>query len=61
VDPELISILQIQFNVTLGNKQIDAEANTILEVSENVTNIDSNNADTDTDLKSVGVNISGDL
>lgn len=61
VNPNLVSILQIDSNFTLGNKQIDLEANAILEISKDITNIDSNNTDTDTNLIGVGVDISSDL
>lgn len=61
VNPNLVAILQIDSNFTLGNKQIDLEADTVLEISKDVTNIDSNNADANSNLKGVGVDISCDL
>ena len=61
VDPELVSVLQVEPDGAPGNKEIDVETNTVLEVSKDVADVDSNNTDGDSNFIRVGVDVAGDL
>lgn len=61
MNPELVSVLQVEPNGSLGNIEVDVKANAIFDVSKDVANVNANDADRDSNLKRVGVNVAGDL
>jgi hypothetical protein len=61
MNQEFIFVLQVQFDLTISVKQLEIEPDTVLDVSIDVAKVDSNFADTHTNLIGVGVNVLGDL
>jgi hypothetical protein len=61
MDPDLVTILEVNFNGAMGKEEVDIDANTILEVSEDVADVDTENAHANTNLQGVDVNVTSDL
>ena len=61
MDPDFVAILEVKLNGAIGKEEVNVDANTILEVSENVANVDTEDAHADANLEGIGVNVASDL
>lgn len=61
VNPDLVSVLEVESDLALGSQKVDFETNAVFEVTKDVANINAGNRDAQTDFVCVRIDVTGDL